>query len=187
MTPDGRDSGRSTGPPKTRKVTLRVPEPLIERLDDVAEDRFDGNRSEATRAALSAFVSSPTDASQDTGGRARADEHAAVDRAMQTVDTDGGQAIGRDDRGSGEGKAVRTPETRGSDAENTPADTEERSEAEIVGASADQLAEALLELEAVDINPLLDDDVRTFLDAKGDLSDLCLRLRRRQRWHEDNA
>lgn len=46
--------------------------------------------------------------------------------------------------------------------------------------AADQLSEVLLALEDVDLNPLLADDVRTLLDARDELSDVCLRLRRNQ-------
>jgi len=41
-------------------------------------------------------------------------------------------------------------------------------------------------MEAVDLNELLvDEDVRTFLDAKDELSEICLRLRRHHRSAED--
>lgn len=48
------------------------------------------------------------------------------------------------------------------------------------GRAADQLAEALFALEDVDLNPLLDDDVRTLLDAKDDVRTICHLLRDRQ-------
>lgn len=50
-------------------------------------------------------------------------------------------------------------------------------EAAAMQRSADQLSEALVALEDVDLNPLLDDDVRTLLDAKADLQAVCCRLR----------
>lgn len=50
-------------------------------------------------------------------------------------------------------------------------------EAAAMERAADQLSEALLALEDVDLNPLLDDDIRALLDAKDDLSEVCLRLR----------
>ena len=55
--------------------------------------------------------------------------------------------------------------------------TEGRSDPERV---ADQLAEALEALRHVDLNVLLDEDVRTVLDAKGDLLEVCLRQRQDQ-------
>lgn len=52
--------------------------------------------------------------------------------------------------------------------------------------AADQLSEALLALEDVDLNPLNRDDVRTFLDADEDLEDICLRLRHNQHALQDD-
>ena len=47
--------------------------------------------------------------------------------------------------------------------------------------AADKLAEAGEALRWVDLNVLFDDDVRTVLDAKDDLLEVCLRLRDEQR------
>lgn len=47
-------------------------------------------------------------------------------------------------------------------------------------ASADQLAEATEAIRDVDLNLLLDEDVRTVLDAKADLQEICLRHRQNQ-------
>lgn len=46
--------------------------------------------------------------------------------------------------------------------------------------AADQVSEAVFALEDVDLNTLTDDEVRTLLDAKDDISDICLRLRQDQ-------
>lgn len=46
---------------------------------------------------------------------------------------------------------------------------------------ADQLCEVTFALENVDLNPMLDDQVRDFLDAKDVLSEICLHHRRHQR------
>ena len=46
--------------------------------------------------------------------------------------------------------------------------------------AADKLAEAGEALRWVDLNVLFDDDVRTVLDAKDDLLEVCLRLRDEQ-------
>jgi len=40
-------------------------------------------------------------------------------------------------------------------------------------AVADQLSEAIVAVEAVDLNLLLDEEVRTLLDVKADLQALC--------------
>lgn len=45
---------------------------------------------------------------------------------------------------------------------------------------ADQLAEVIFTLEDVDLNALLDSEVRTVLDAKDDLGEVCLRARNDQ-------
>jgi len=47
-------------------------------------------------------------------------------------------------------------------------------------AVADQLSEAILAVEAVDLNLLLDDEVRTLLDAKQELQALCRHHRETQ-------
>ena len=52
--------------------------------------------------------------------------------------------------------------------------------AERRGDAADQLNEAICELEDVDLNPLIDDDVRALLAAKDTLTAICLRLRQDQ-------
>lgn len=50
--------------------------------------------------------------------------------------------------------------------------------------AADALADAIFALDDVDLNPILDDDVRTILDAKDDLSEVCRRLRQDHRASE---
>jgi hypothetical protein len=52
--------------------------------------------------------------------------------------------------------------------------------AEEFEAVADQLCEVTLALEEVDLNLLLDDEVRAVLNAKEEFSDLCLRYRQSQ-------
>ena len=47
---------------------------------------------------------------------------------------------------------------------------------------ADQLADAIEALQAVDLNPLYDAEVRTLLDAKADLQEVCLDQRQRQHY-----
>lgn len=47
--------------------------------------------------------------------------------------------------------------------------------------AADSLADAIFALDDVDLNPVLDDDVRTLLDAKDDLRNICRRLRQDHR------
>jgi len=46
--------------------------------------------------------------------------------------------------------------------------------------AADQLADAIEAIREVDLNLLLDEDVRTVLDAKEDLTDSCLRQHQNQ-------
>jgi len=70
--------------------------------------------------------------------------------------------------------------------ETAPRGADSGSEAVLARRGADQLAEVLQAMEAVDLNGLLvDEDVRTFLDAKDELSEICLRLRRHHRSAED--
>lgn len=52
--------------------------------------------------------------------------------------------------------------------------------------AADQLCEVLLAIEDVDLNALLDDEVRTLLDAKEELSELTMRCRNDQHALERN-
>lgn len=54
------------------------------------------------------------------------------------------------------------------------------SEAEEFKRVADGLSEVLCAFEAVDLNPLHDDDVRTLLDAKDDVEEMCQRYRKDQ-------
>lgn len=113
------------------RVTLRLPSPLLDRLDELAEAHHGGNRSAATRAALAAHLSASGPSGEQSHARADGGSRPAVE---------GDQAA-----------AMRR--------------------------SADQLSEAIFALDAVDLNPLLDDDVRTLLDAKAGLSEVCHRLR----------
>jgi len=46
--------------------------------------------------------------------------------------------------------------------------------------AADQLSAAIDAIRDVDLNLLLDEDVRTVLDAKADLQEICLRHRQNQ-------
>jgi hypothetical protein len=59
-------------------------------------------------------------------------------------------------------------------------------EAEATQRAADQIHEALVVLDEVDLNPLLADDVRTLLDSYDDLQNICLRLRDHQHTLEDH-
>jgi Arc/MetJ-type ribon-helix-helix transcriptional regulator len=66
--------GRETGtePPRER-VTLRLPEPLLERLDAAADARHGGNRSAAVRTALEARLTGEVraDGGERHGDRSR--------------------------------------------------------------------------------------------------------------------
>jgi len=54
------------------------------------------------------------------------------------------------------------------------------SDVEELSEVADQLAEAVIAIDAVDLNALLDDDVRAVLDCKDTLGAICQRCRRNQ-------
>lgn len=53
-------------------------------------------------------------------------------------------------------------------------------------AVSNQLSDAILAVEKVDLNLLLDDEVRTLLDAKADLQELCRHHREAQHAGERN-
>jgi hypothetical protein len=64
------------------------------------------------------------------------------------------------------------------DGDDVPVAGDHGGEAEAFGAVADHLAEATLELERLDRNVPTDEELRTILDAKTDLREICLRYRR---------
>ena len=88
MTPDSRDSGRSSGPRKPGKVTFRVPPDLLDEVDELAEAEFDGNRSDVARGALEAFIENATDTPATTGPRTlRMDGgHQPADSLTEAID-----------------------------------------------------------------------------------------------------
>lgn len=53
--------------------------------------------------------------------------------------------------------------------------------------AADELCDVTLQMEDVDLNNLLDDDVREFLNAKETLEEMTLRYRRNQHATERNT
>ena len=91
MTPDGRDEVYSFNPPESRKITLRVSEELLELLEAVAEAHFGGNRSEAARAALRAFVDAVPETSDGSHARQPVGQRAPDDDATREPETDGGR------------------------------------------------------------------------------------------------
>jgi hypothetical protein len=52
---------------------------------------------------------------------------------------------------------------------------------------ADQLSAVLCKIDEVDLNPLIAADVRTVLDARDDLQEVCLDCRQHQRASEGDS